>query len=317
MRRLCTAIGALLLMGSPAAIAQDTTPRTPWGAPDLQALWSNMTATPLERPPVFDSLTTTDTRAKAFEQSSRTSFLSDDSDGIGGRQSEWWEIEGEMTRIDGVARTSLIVEPANGRLPYSDAGRARLRTAIADVLRVYDNPETRPSSERCLAGGSGSTGAPIFMARYNTHYRLVQTPDHLVIAMEQNTSVRIIPITDKPQVSFRRWMGVSRAHWDGETLVVETAGFMPGDAFKPASPILISDKARVTERFTRLSEGELLYEYTVEDPELFTQTWRAQQVFLATDGPMFEAACHENNHSLPNILGGGRQLDRMTAAGKP
>ena len=310
---LLTVIAALACA---QAAAQDTPPRTSWGAPDLQALWSNMTATPLERPPMFDTLTTTDERATAFEDTSRNAFLLDESDGIGGRQSEWWEIEGAMTRIDGVARTSLIVEPATGRLPYSDAGRARLQAAMADNLHRFDDPETRPATERCLAGGSGSTGAPIFMGRYNTHYRFVQTPDHLVIAMEQNNNIRIIPITDKPQPDFRRWMGVSRAHWEGETLVVETKGFMPGDAFKPASPILVSDTAHVTERFTRLSDGELLYEYTVVDPDTFTQTWRVQQVFLESKGPMFETACHENNHSLPNILGGGREADRA-AARKP
>ena len=309
MRWLGSLAGCLMLLASPAALAQEAMPRTSWGAPDLQAVWSNMTLTPLERPPVFDGLTTTDERAAAFETSSAASFLSDESDGIGGRQSEWWEVGTHMMRIDGKVRTSLIVEPVNGRLPYSDAGRARLTAGQKDNLSRFDDPETRPATERCLVGGSGSTGAPFFMARYNTHYRFVQTPDHVVIAMEQNSNTRIIPITDAPQPGFRRWMGVSRGWWEGDTLVGETAGFMPGDAFKPASPILVGENARVTERFTRLSAGEMLYEYSVEDPETFTQTWRVQHVLYATDAPVFEYACHEDNHSLPNILRGGREMD--------
>jgi hypothetical protein len=109
-------------------------------------------------------------------------------------------------------------------------------------------------------------------------------------------------------------MGVSRGWWEGDTLVVETAGFMPGDAFKPASPILVGENARVTERFTRLSAGEMLYEYTVEDLETFTQTCRVQHVLHATDAPVFEYACHEDNHSLPNILRGGREMDARKAS---
>lgn len=309
MRWVGSAIGCLMLLATPAALAQEPTPRTSWGAPDLQAVWSNMTLTPLERPPAFDDLTTTDARAAAFEASSAASFLADESDGIGGRQSEWWEVGTHMMRIDGSVRTSLIVEPANGRLPYSDAGRARLSAGQKDNLSRFDDPETRPATERCLVGGSGSTGAPFFMARYNTHYRFVQTPDHVVIAMEQNGNVRIIPITDAPQPAFRRWMGVSRGWWEGDTLVVETSGFMPGDAFKPAAAILVGENARVTERFTRLSASEMLYDYTVEDPETFTQTWRAQHVLYATSASVFEYACHEDNHSLANILMGGRMID--------
>ncbi len=309
MRALFTAVGLLALVSSLSALAQQPPPRTSWGAPDLQGVWSNMTLTPLERPPVFDGPTTTDERAASFETSSAAAFFSDESDGIGGRQSEWWEVGTHMMRIDGVVRTSLIIEPANGRLPWSEAGRARLVAGQKDNLSRFDDPETRPATERCLVGGSGSTGAPFFMARYNTHYRFVQTPDHVVISMEQNGNVRIIPITDAPQPAFRRWMGVSRGWWDGDTLVVETAGFMPGDAFKPAAPILVGENAKVTERFTRLSAGEVLYDYTVEDPETFTQPWRVQHVLYATDAPVFEYACHEDNHSLPNILRGGREID--------
>lgn len=309
MRRLGFALFAVWMACAPAAAQQATQPlRTSFGAPDLQGVWSTLTATPLERPPAFDGPTTTEGRAAAFIIASEKAFLSDTSDGIGARDSEWWEFGSDMTRINGQIRTSLIVDPPDGKMPYSDAGRARLRALQAAVLADFDGPESRPSTERCLAGGSGATGAPLFVPRYNANYQIVQTKDHLVISMEQNREVRIVRLNGAPHLpdSMRRWMGDSIGWWDGDTLVVETINFVPGDAFKPASPLLVSHKARVTERFTRLSAREILYAYTVEDPETFTQTWRAEMLLTATDHPVLEYACHEANYSMTGMLAGGR-----------
>jgi hypothetical protein len=303
---------------SPHAAAQAPwkAPRTADGVPDLGGVWTNITATPLERPASFDALVTTEERASAFAVTSREAFLNDDSDGIGGRQSEWWEVGADMTRIGGEIRTSVIVEPADGKLPYTEAGRRLLAKARGDMVQVYDHPEARPSPERCLAGGSGATGAPIFTARYNGNYQFVQTADHLVISMEQNGLTRIIPFRAGPRSAPRRWMGHSLAHWDGEALVVETEGFLPGDAYKPSSPIYISENAKVTERFTRVAPTEILYQYTVEDPDVFSRTWRGEQLFYATPNRVLETACHEGNYSLAGILAGGRELDRRRAAKK-
>lgn len=307
---------AFLLMLWPAAEAQEAwkAPRKAYGAPDLEGVWTNKTATPLERPAAFDGPATTEERAAAFVAASKKAFLDDNSDGIGGRQSEWWEIGDYMTKINGEIRTSVIVEPANGKMPYSAEGRARLTKAQNDMFSVYNDPEARPSPERCLAGGSGSTGAPIFTARYNGHYQLVQTEDHLVISMEQNRQVRIIPLRSEPRSAPRQWAGNSIGHWEGDTLVVETEGFMPGDAYKPASAIYVSENAKVTERFTRISPTEILYRFTIEDPAVFTQAWRGEQLFYATDGDSFEVACHEGNYSLPGILAGGREMGRRKQA---
>jgi len=131
--------------------------------------------------------------------------------------------------------------------------------------------------------------------------------------MEQNGVTRIIPLREEPKSSARRWMGHSVGHWEGDTLVVKTDGFAPGDAYKPAAPIYVSDTARVTERFTRVSPAEILYQYTVEDPAAFTQTWRGEQLFYADTTRAFEVACHEGNYSLPGILAGGRAIDRRKA----
>lgn len=300
-------IALCIVMLAPAALAQA---RTPWGAPDLQGVWSNLTVTPLERPPVFSALSVTDEQAAAFERTSNDEFAEATIDGVGGRQSEWWEFTPHMMRIDGKVRTSIIIEPASGMLPVSSAGKAKVAQLMADNLNLFDDPEGRPATERCLSGGSGSTGAPIFSARYNNNYRLIQTPDHLVIAMEMG-QVRIIPIAAAPLPSFRRWMGHSQGHWEGETLVVKTTGFMPDEGFKLSRPLYISHNARVTERFTRLGETQLLYDFTVDDPDAYTQAWRGQHVLDVSQQPMFEYACHENNYSLANILMAGRKQDAV------
>ena len=304
--RLVPGLLAASLICAPAALAQVDAPRTSFGAPDLEGVWSSLTATPLERPPAFDGLTTTDEKAKAFAVSSPEAFKSDTSDGVGARGSEWWEFGGEMTRINGEIRTSLIVDPPSGRMPYSDAGRAKLKQLQSDVLTRFDGPEARPSTERCLVGGSGATGAPLFVPRYNANYQIVQTPSHLVISMEASREARIIRI-DAPRLppQMRRWMGDSVGRWEGDTLVVETQGFVPGDAFKPASPLLVSENAKVTERFTRIAADQIFYAYTVDDPDTFTQPWRVEMILHATQERMFEYACHEANHSLIGMLEGG------------
>ena len=312
VRLVVQLIGAIALMSAPA-FAQQAPPRTAFGAPSLEGLWTNNTATPLERPAMFDAATTTPEREAAFVKASRDGFLSDNSDGIGGRQSEYWEVAGAMTHINGEIRTSLIVDPPNGKMPINAAGKALLAKSQANMLQLYDDPEGRPSPERCLVGGSGSTGAPIFTARYNGQYKFVQTRDHLVISMEQNGQVRVIPMHEEPRSSERRWAGYSVGHWEGDTLVVKTDGFAHGDAYKPAAPLYISENARVTERFTRISPGEILYQFTVEDPDIFIQPWRTEQVFSATNSMMLEVACHEGNYSLPGILSGGRAIERRKA----
>jgi hypothetical protein len=302
----------IALMSAPAfapAFAQQA-PRTSFGAPSLEGLWTNMTATPLERPAAFDTLTTTPERAAAFGKSSREAFLADDSDGIGGRQSEYWEVGTQMLRINGEIRTSIIVDPANGKMPYNAEGKARLAKSQNAMLNIYDDPEARPGPERCLLGGSGSTGAPMFTARYHGHYQFVQTPTHLVIAAEQNGLRRIIPLRPEPKAGPRTWAGNSTGHWEGDTLVVETSGFMPGEAFKPASTVYVSEDAKVTERFTRISASEILYQFTVDDPTAFTQTWRGETLFHTASDRAYETACHEGNYSLPGILSGGRAIER-------
>jgi hypothetical protein len=304
---------AMLVMSAPA-FAQQAPPRTSFGAPSLEGLWTNITATPLERPAAFDALTTTPERAAAFGKSSRENFLADNSDNIGGRQSEYWEVSTQMLRINGEIRTSIVVDPPNGKMPFNAEGKARLAKFQNAMLNIYDDPEARPGPERCLTGGSGATGAPMFTGRYNAHYQIVQTQTHILIAMEQNGVRRIIPLRPEPKAGPRRLAGHSIGRWDGDTLVVETQGFMPADAYKPAAPLYVSEDAKVTERFTRISPTEILYQFTVDDPTAFTQTWRGETIFSLTSARAYESACHEGNYSLPGILAGGRAIERRKAA---
>jgi hypothetical protein len=298
----------LILCSLAHAQAPYEAPRKSYGAPDLEGVWTNITATPLQRPPGFAALTTTEDRAKEFERTSVDAFLNDNSDGIGGRQSEYWEVGERMTRINGEIRTSVIVEPASGKMPYSPAGQAKLNARMTAENTVFSDPEARPSDERCLVGGSGTTGAPIFTARYNGQYRIVQTPDMIVIAIEQGGQTRMVYLREdrSPPADRKLWMGRSVGRWEDDTLVVHTTNFMPGDELKHPTPVLVSEKARITERFTRISPAEILYQFTVEDPDLFSQTWRGEQIFSATGNRMYEYACHEGNYAMKNVLQGAR-----------
>ena len=245
MRIVVFGYAAWLLAGP--ALSAGKAPRNAYGRPDLDGVWTNATETPIERPPAFTELTTDETHAAAFEKSNTAAYEAAE-DGVGGRQSEWWERGAPMVRIDGKARTSLIVEPADGKLPYTPAGRRSFAEASARVLTDFRGPESRTSTERCLIGGSGSTGAPMFPPNYGGLYQFVLTADHLAIATEMMHVVRIAPIGQHraAPVEPRRWAGNSVAWWEGDTLVVETRGFEPGEAFKPPAAPFISEDAVVS-----------------------------------------------------------------------
>jgi hypothetical protein len=288
------------------AAASVTSARGKAAPADLNGLWTNVSATPLERPAAFAGLNATESEARAFLKSYQAANADDDE--IGSGASEWWEFGTALLRIDGHDRSSMIVDPADGHLPWSAAGRA----ARTQAMRMgFDNPEQRPVSERCLAGGSGSSSVPMLPHRSVSLYMFVQTPDHLAIWMEAGHDPRIIPLKGGPRLAanLHPWAGDSTAHWDGRTLVVETDNLNPGEGWKSPTSLYISPEAHITERFTRLSKSEILYAFTVDDPQTFTRPWRAELVLGATKGPIFEYACHEGNYSLPGILAGARRAE--------
>jgi hypothetical protein len=319
MRRVVLGLAVAVFTLSAAHAAPYRAPRNAQGRPDLGGLWTSTSLTELERPDTFKTLTVSDAEARAYEARRPDEFAKTDIDDVGGRQSEagFWTVGVRLARIDGKARTSWIVDPADGRLPYAAEGQAaRARQTKAHTNPA--NPETRSASERCLIAGWAAAGPPMLNSPYSNEYQIVQTPGAVAIHMESVHDVRIVRMNAvHAPAHLRPWMGDSIGRWEGESLVVETTNFNAGDALKLPTSLYISPDAKVTERFTRTGPATLTYEFTVDDPKTFTRPWRAQMVFEASKGPMFEYACHEGNYSLPGILAGARHEEAQArAAGK-
>jgi hypothetical protein len=306
---LAAAVGAFAA-GSAAAGAR--------AASDLSGIWTNTSLTELERPASFKSLTLPEADALAYERRRPAEFFATEVDDVGGRQSEavGWDRVLKLNRIDGQARTSWLVDPADGHLPYSAAGRAALAESKAQAGGVA-GPESRSVAERCLLPGRGASGPPILANPYANLLQIVQTRDAVVIALENNHDVRIVRLgaTAHLPATVRPWMGDSIGHWEGRTLVVETTNFNPGEVFKAPTAPLISQAAKVTERFTRLSPTALRYDFAVDDPATYNQVWRGEMVFQADKGPLYEYACQEGNYAMSNILAGARRQEADATAG--
>jgi hypothetical protein len=315
-----TFFGALLAAAATPALAAKPyrAPRTAYGAPQLEGLWTNATYTELERPKEFATLTTTPDEARAWEAKlSKTGGVNIpvEKDVVGQAQSEFPETGSGLSRIRGEIRTSHIVDPPDGQIPWSEAAKKDLR--IGDFGRFrYDNPEERSHNERCLA--AASTGAPILSSEDANVMQILQTRDHVVIFTEKYHDARVIRLPGAPTMRGpRSWLGESVGHWNGETLVVVTDGFPDHLVMAHGDDLFLSAKSRVDERFTRIAPGEILYEFTVTDPYLFKQPWRGEMVFKTSPGAIFEYACHEGNYSLPTILTAarlGRQPERKPPA---
>ena len=307
-----------LLLAAPAA-GQGESPRTAWGAPDLQGVWDFRTITPLQRPEELgDQEFLTEEQAANREQAAVD------------RDVELWEAEARRTEAGGnvgaynnfwmdrgtnvveTRRTSLIVDPPNGRLPaLSEDGQRR-----ADERRVRraehpaDSWLDRSSYDRCILGFN--QGPPMTPGGYNQNMQLFQTPDHVVVLNEMVHDSRIIPIDGRPRPGIDSWTGESRGRWEGDTLVVETVDFSARHNWRGTTP-----ERHLIERFTRVDEDTLLYEFTVTDPGTWTAPWTAQVPMRLNALPLFEYACHEGNYSLEGILAGARADERKAAAQQP
>jgi hypothetical protein len=319
--------GVLAAALASTAMAQAyKTPRNGFGQPDFSGTWTNASVTQLERPNQFKALVITEAQAKALEQGYAMMQSSDarptDPDApapkagqdVGGYNAFWIDPGTHVGQIGSERRSSWIVEPADGKLPYSPEGRKRFMAEVVKIQTNFDGPEARQVAERCLMGFGSTAGPPMMNVLYNNTYQIQQAKDHVVIVVEMNHDARIIRLADKsrPPPSVRLWMGDSVGRWEGDTLVVETTNFNPGEQLRPGIPttFFVSQDAKVTERFTRISAGQILYQFTVEDPKVYTTTWRGEMPLNAAKGPVYEYACHEGNYALPGILGGARQAER-------
>jgi hypothetical protein len=232
------------------------------------------------------------------------------------------EVAGLLSQSDGLPvvrgerRSRILVEPADGKLPYRPQVRAQLSgPPPGDPPGAFDNPESRPNADRCLVGVGQP---PLTQLSFAYVLQIVKTPGLVAIHSEYGDDVRIVPITDQHgSKTFTSRLGDSIGRWEGDTLVVETIGMPAGDSFRLAPIVLISDAAVVTERFTPVSDNELLYQFTVNDPKLYTAPWRAEFSWYRTKKLMYEHACHEGNYSLPNELAGARYQERAKAGGAP
>ena len=310
----------------PAAAADNnwTPPRTPDGLPDLQGVWDFRTIAPLERPPQLGTKEFfTDAEAAKFESEENTRQNRDLIDPeVGGLNypaggvipyNEFWYDRGNKL---GSRRTSLIVDPPNGRLPpWTSEGQklAELRAASSRDDQLghphADSWEDRPLQERCLIGLNA--GPPMTPGAYNNNVQLLQTPGYVVILNEMVHSARIVPMDGRPHGTIRQWKGDSRGHWEGDTLVVDTINFK-----RETNVAGSSANTHLIERFTRTGPNTLAYEFTVDDPTMWTKPWKALVPMLKSDDPIYEYACHEGNYAMRSILAGARAADKTAAAKK-
>jgi len=355
-----TLLSGGLLAQSPAQRPSTTkwvAPRTPEGKPDLQGNWTNETQTPLERQGNA-GLVLTDAEAQAIE--SRAQLVEEYRDkasnpdrttppaggdprslvppgqpslieqitaaaagGVGGYNGFWLAPGSKVIRINGEARSSIIVEPPNGRIPpLTPEGQKRVAAVMA-AQRQYgesDHPESRSLSDRCLLSFGSNAGPPMLPNYfYNNNYTILQTTDHVVILTEMVHDARIIRLGASthlpPHVA--RWFGDSIGRWEGDTLVIETTNINPAQlaqsgplwAYRGASPGL-----KVTEWISRSGPDTLLYKFRVEDPASLTAPFSGELPFNRLSEPLYEYACHEGNHAMTNILSGARLAEREGAS---
>ena len=292
-------------------------PRAADGHPDLQGVWNFSTATPLERPselggkPVLN-----DEEAAEFEQREAAKADHDKNPpaDIVGNYNEFW-YDGNK-KVVGTKRTSLIVDPADGRLPPLTAEAQRKDAAVTEARRGVGRNEPTPGGwiddlgpgglqVRCILGFN--SGPPMTPAAYNQNVELFQTRQNVVILNEMIHNARVVPMDGRPHGQLRQWVGDSRGHWEGETLVVDTTNFLRETAFLAGKT---TQNLHLIERFTRVDADTLMYEFTVDDPTVWTRPWTAQIPMARSEQHMYEYACHEGNYALPGILGGARAKEK-------
>jgi hypothetical protein len=293
-----------------------TPPKTPDGKPDLQGVWNSATLTPLERSKQFgNKATLTEEEAAAFERNELKNVDADRRDGggaadVGRAYNEFWRDRGKITPD---RRTSLIVDPPDGRVPPLTAQGKKLAQERRDQNKghQFDGPENRGLPERCI--WVRNAGPPMIPTNYNSNYQITQSPGYVAILSEQIHDMRVIPTDGRPHLAahIRQYAGDGRGRWEGNTLVVETTNFTPLTAFQDSG-----EHMRLIEKFTRTDANTLMYEFTVDDPESFTAPWTAKVPMMKTSDMIYEYACHEGNYGLEGSLAGARAEERKAEEAK-
>jgi len=292
-------------------------PRTVEGQPDLQGFWSNTTYTPLQRP---DNVTKAFYTKEEAEQAAKKAAVEEAEQTIPGTIADvhydftQFGLDRSQSALVLNLRTSLIVDPPDGKLPPLSAEGKKRAAERAEAARrrggPFDAAQNQPLSVRCIL--MDRNGPPMLAGAYNNNYQILQFPGYVMIVIEMLHGVRIIPLDGRqalPQ-SIRQWVGSSRGRWDGDTLVIETTNFNDKSAFQGSS-----ENMHLVERFTRVAPDEMLYRFTVEDPATWTKPWSAEVPWKKTIGPIFEHACHEGNLGLANTLAGARAEEKRAAEG--
>ena len=295
---LAIVLAVVSLTPGPAAgqaAAETWTPSsTPWGDPDLQGIWSFHTNTQLERPSEFAGKEFL-TDAEVAEVNAKADSENDPNRAY----NQVWRSD-----INSTGRTSLIVDPPDGRIPYTPEGRKRMEARRALTRRPAQGPEDRTPGERCIH--FYKAGPPMSPGGYNNNFQLLQTPGYVVILNEQIHQTRIIPLDGRPPIAqtIRQWTGDSRGRWEGNTLVVDSTNF--NDKRSGRQGWQATENLHVVERFTRVDADTINYEFTVDDPRSFTRPWTARIPVRTLQGHIYEFACHEGNYGMVNILSGAR-----------
>jgi hypothetical protein len=316
--------GQATTAASKAKTAAAAVPRTPDGHPDLQGVWTNNSLTPLQRPKdVSGKEFYTEAELADIQKKQRERLALDDVEGeppanhsgIPGAPAETvhydhaqFGLDWLQTRVAWNLRTSLIVGPEGTIPPLTPAARDRIASRQAkEKGHELDGPENRPLGARCLA--RENVGPPLLPTRYNSNLQIVQGPGYVAIETEEIHDVRVIPTDGRPHISknIRQWMGDSVGHWEGDTLVVDTTNFTDQTPFKGAQNL------HVVERIRRADDETILYQFTVEDPGMWTKPWSGEVPIKKIQGQLYEYACHEANYGLENTLRGARVAEAEAA----
>ncbi len=300
-------------------------PRLEIGQPDISGVWSNASNTRMTRPAKFKTLILSDADAEEARKNDPSNIrqATDDNQKTGdglldgkdlasgrGYNSFWIDPGSNLANVKGTWRTSWIVDPPSGQVPFTEEGRKVAAAGRGGYLARgtgYDNPEERAAGERCIVGFGGTGGPPMMNVLYNNNYQIIQAKDHVVIVVEMNHDARIIPLNAKHRpVALNPYLGDSIGWWEGDTLVVETVNINP----MGGGQVQLTPNGKVIEKFTRYSDTQVLYEFEIHDPKLYSQVWKGEVGLNRVNDNVYEYACHEGNYGLHGILEGGRAADR-------